>query len=346
MIKKFRWADLLKKEYTVIQHLLFWLFIVLIIILFKEYPIAFSVLEATCFILQYIVLMAIPGYVNNYFVLPLFKKKKFIVGVVLYAAQIVIFYFILPFITQGIAEVFVALFGMTNWIRWENEDIAFNTFTFTLIASIINVAKESIIISREQKEAELRQLREQLNPHFLFNTLNNLYGLSVLKPEKLPPLMLKLSDLLRYSIYETTHAEVPLEKELMYIKNYIDLEKIRLEDRTEITLSTEGDLEGYRIAPMMLIVFVENCFKHASAPKNSKGYINISLRMNNGEVNMDIRNSSDPLLIRNTNENGAGGLGLTNVKKRLALIYPDKYELNINQQVDCYAVHLKINLNQ
>src|SRR6056297_4128296 len=174
-----------------------------------------------------IALLAPPVYVNNLYILPFFRKSmgKFIV---LFLLNTLVFTAISVVILNYESDI------AFEWSRYFN---FLGIMVLALVfASTIKIARDSFTRRQQEKEAELKLLKAQLNPHFLFNTLNNLYGLSVVKSDKLPGLMLKLSDLLRYSLYETKEVLVPFEKEITYLENYIALEKIRLEDKTEISL--------------------------------------------------------------------------------------------------------------
>lgn len=211
-------------------------------------------------------------------------------------------------------------------------------------ASTIKVTRDGIRRRQNEKEAELQLLKGQLNPHFLFNTLNNFYGLSVIKSDKLPDLMLKLSDLLRYSLYETKEKFVPLNKEIQYLENYIALEKIRLEEETTIGLKVNNGIRNERIAPMLLIVFVENAFKHLEV--NSKGsLVDINLEIENNKMNFTCKNSFSENHSKNNLEKGESGIGLVNAKKRLDLIYPNNYSLDVNTNDGFYTVHLTLQLS-
>ncbi|MFD1140120.1 sensor histidine kinase [Larkinella insperata] len=196
----------------------------------------------------------------------------------------------------------------------------------------------------EQSQSELYLLQSQLSPHFLFNTLNNLYGLSLSQPDKIPTLLLKLSDLLRYSVYDTKELFVPLSEELAYITNYIEFEKIRIGERLTLTTSIENTLPAdLPIAPMLLIVFVENAFKHSKNTTDQNVVIDISLKTwgqsvlfsvkNNHTINAD--NDTQPLEKNR-------GLGLVNVRKRLELLYPNAHDLTIQNQDGFYQVMLQI----
>jgi LytS/YehU family sensor histidine kinase len=208
----------------------------------------------------------------------------------------------------------------------------------------IKIARDSFIRRQQEKEAELKLLKSQLNPHFLFNTLNNLYGLSVMKSDKLPSLMLKLSDLLRYSLYETKETYVPLEKEIKYLENYMSLEKIRLEDKTEIRFDKTGNFSDKKIAPMLLIVFVENAFKYLEVSKDKLSKVKVNLKTEENKLIFNCENTFDETeIIKQNLEAGKSGIGLQNAKKRLDLIYPNKHQLTIKKENENYVVQLILN---
>jgi LytS/YehU family sensor histidine kinase len=214
-----------------------------------------------------------------------------------------------------------------------------------VFASAIKIARDSFTRRQHEQEAELKLLKEQLNPHFLFNTLNNLYGLSVVKSDKLPDLMLKLSDLLRYSLYETKETYVPLEKEITYLENYISLEKIRLEDSTNIRFEKSGNLYSKKIAPMLFIVFVENAFKYLGGMEAQKSKVAVSIKEENNTLTFTCDNTVDAYDPNNENlEKGKSGIGLQNAKKRLALMYPEKHTLTIDENNGTFSVVLKLNI--
>jgi len=210
--------------------------------------------------------------------------------------------------------------------------------------TIIRFQVKSRITKAEQKasasDAELKLLQSQLSPHFLFNTLNNLYALSMHDTAKVPSLLLKLSDLLRYTVYETKEKAVSLSDEVNYIKNYIDFEKIRLGERLEFIANwPDTGTEAPSIAPMLLIVFVENAFKHSKNTKDSKIKISIDMQVWGHAILFNVQNSYSPGYTTATAEQHSG-VGLDNVKKRLELLYPDRHELVIGQKNDTFTVKL------
>ncbi len=187
---------------------------------------------------------------------------------------------------------------------------------------------------------ELDQLRSQVSPHFLFNTLNNLYGLAVAKSDLLPDLMIRLSALLRYTIYQAQEDKASLNEELEHLRNYIELEKMRLSDTSivQCSLPDEASANGLSIGPMLLLIFVENAFKHS---KNAASrHISIDIQIDGKKVILKTENS-----FGKTDSNENSGLGLANAQKRLQLLYPSKHQLKVNSEGNVFNVSLEIELS-
>lgn len=198
-------------------------------------------------------------------------------------------------------------------------------------------------ISAEQHKGELQLLQSQLSPHFLFNTLNNLYGLSLTQHEKLPPLLLRLSDLLRYSVYEAGESFVPLQNEIDYLNNYIEFEKIRMGSRLQLETDIQPPADTQvRIAPMLLIVFVENAFKHAGNTTARQVYIRIELVTEKNVIGFRIINSFEINRETSAIKSKHSGLGLANVQKRLDLLYPAEHIFYQTQENNLYTVSLQL----
>jgi len=339
-MKQFDWTILFIKPYKIYTHVVFWLMVSLAIIFFKEYPERMTGLTAICLALQVTLELMIPCYSQNLLIVPLFKKRGWLLGAAAYLLQMGLIILLLPYLLNGIAM----LFPITDRVDWRNEHITFSVVSFTLIATIYKVALDGLILDKQKKENELRHLKAQLNPHFLFNTLNNLYGLSVAESKRLPGLMLRLSELLRYSLYDTNQSYVPVQKELDYISNYVELEKIRLSDKISIKLEIFGNYTGQYVAPLLLIVFIENSFKHFSSPRDQQPCVHIIFRLNDNRLHMHVKNSIDPdyTVIQNKSK---GGLGLDNVRQRLDFIYPQKYSLKTMKLSTCFEVKLEIDLS-
>ena len=224
--------------------------------------------------------------------------------------------------------------------------LPFNIFFFVLVTALklgkdYYFKRQQMAVEKQRSiELELEFLKSQISPHFLFNTMNNLYGLSVVKSDTLPPLMLQLSDLLRYSLYETNQTFVPLEKEINYIKNYIDLEKIRIGDKLELSVNiNEANSSHVKIAPIILIVFVENSFKHSRNILNEKIKISFDLKVEDDWIVFTAKNNFS---IQEKDENS--GIGLENIKKRLEYLYPNEYKLIIDTTDNIYTSVIKLKI--
>lgn len=187
-------------------------------------------------------------------------------------------------------------------------------------------------------EMELKLLKSQLNPHFYFNTLNNLYGLSMIAPKKAPGAILKLSDIMEYVIYDCKTEKVPLEKELKFITSYIDLERLRYDEEAAIQLTIGGNCNGYLISPLLLIQFIENAFKHGMEENKRTSFLSINIQIEKGWLFYHSINS-----IKN-HQRFHVGVGLENVKKRLDILYNGQHELVINKEAGIYQVNLKLML--
>jgi LytS/YehU family sensor histidine kinase len=195
---------------------------------------------------------------------------------------------------------------------------------------------------KDHFETELMFLKSQVNPHFLFNTLNSIYSMAVKKSDKTADTIVKLSSLIRYMLYDSNNDLVELEEELMYIRNYIELQSIRLHDDVSLQFQIEGRAEGKLIAPMLLVPLIENAFKHG-IDYTVKSYVYINITVVNDELSLRIKNSKNKQNTEQADKNS--GIGLKNVKRRLELVYPDRHVLDINESDDLYDVSLTLNLS-
>lgn len=193
-----------------------------------------------------------------------------------------------------------------------------------------------------QLTSELRFLKAQINPHFLFNTLNNLYYLALNQSPNTPEVISKLSQMMRYLLHESNHSLVPLSKEIEYMENYISLEKLRINDEIPIDFETSGNIEGVRIAPLIIFTFLENAFKHGVSTSSKNAWLKISLGVKDKEVVFQVSNSKVSDTSKTVSDRS--GIGLQNVNRRLDLAYPDRYDLKIKDSENTYSVDLKIML--
>lgn len=296
------------------------------------------------------------GYAVIYFALPryYFNRKNVFTTTALFAGII-----FLILLLEYLGTVFV---------NWNNQrlnpaypvqtmngiiDLMINTelFNFPLMAGFAVIIKmmkrswlkqqETLLVLREKAKAELQLLKEQIHPHFLFNTLNNVYFLTLTASEKAPEMLEKLTDMLRYILNECNQSVVPLEKEIKMIEDYMGLEKIRYGDRLKMDLEIKGDYKNKMISPLLLIPLVENSFKHGASKMLQHPWVDLNITVEGQSLFFLLSNSrpEETSLPQNN-----GRIGLNNVKKRLQLLYPDAHELSIVNGSGSYEVFMKINL--
>ena len=219
----------------------------------------------------------------------------------------------------------------------------------TAIKITIDRLRESSKIHELQKrqlKTELRFLRSQISPHFFFNTLNNIYALTLEKSDKAPNVILKLSELMRYLLYTTNKKKQNLKNEIDCIQNYIELERIRFDDKLNVNMTVMGGLEGCNIPPMLLVPLIENCFKHGANNSLGKIMINIEVKVVDQVLYFSVENSVPEFKEHSKKQIKEAGIGLSNVKKRLALGYDQNdYELLILEKNSIFKVNLKLNLS-
>jgi LytS/YehU family sensor histidine kinase len=222
-----------------------------------------------------------------------------------------------------------------------------NIYVIVAIASSIKLFKQWYLdqqrhkeLIQEKLETELNFLKSQIHPHFLFNLLNNLYSLTLKKSDKAPEVILKLSSLLDYMLYQSTTKYVSVEKEITLLKDYIELEKLRYGSRLKILFSIEGGYAGTYIAPMLLFPFVENAFKHGAANEPGDTWIEIELSINSSKLVFSTKNQNN-----NKSATGKKGIGLKNVKRQLELLYENRFDLQIEDNSDIYFTKLILQLN-
>lgn len=194
------------------------------------------------------------------------------------------------------------------------------------------------VISR-QNEAQLQFLRAQINPHFLFNTLHNIYSLAMVKSERTPVMVLRLSNLLRYVIYDGKAEQVEVKREAEQIREYIELFQMRNEMPVDISFHAAGNLDGRRLEPMILIPIVENCLKHCDFDTNEKAFARIELKADGDELLFRTVNTRNE---REVQKDMVGGVGLENIQKRLELKYPGRYRFSVKKLPDLFEVELNI----
>ncbi|GAB2534723.1 sensor histidine kinase [Spirosoma aerophilum] len=250
--------------------------------------------------------------------------------------------------------IFWKLFGFTNYdpetpLYYYAKDNLYFAFPAIGLGLAFKIIEDWFVHQQERTElvgerntAELAFLKSQVNPHFLFNTLNNIYSLAYTKSDAAPGAILKLSELMRYMLYDSHGQEgetgrVPLTKEVDYLKNYVELEKLRVAN-ANVQFTVEGNTDLFRIEPLLLVSFVENAFKHGDLTDQSHPLV-LDLSVQHGTLRFDTLNKKTS---RQTD--AAGGIGLANVRRRLALLYPNQHKLHITDEADSYACSLELSL--
>lgn len=340
------------KRKTLLWHTVFWI-VYMAIFTFVEGGYQNNFDEAFALEASYLPSRLVLVYFNYFFLLPRFLLKRKIEKYIGYTLitilvattiQRVLGYYIInpsifpdweqgPFfeafrIAQAsmiITSPMIFLIGMTVVIRWAGSE------------------KRLQQMAREKVETELKYLRNQVNPHFFFNTLNNLYGLAQEKSDKTPEVVLKLSELMSYMLYETNKPLIQLGREIDYIRNYISLEEQRYEDRFNCNLSIKGKVNEVKVPPMLVLPFIENAFKHGINKESTGAWMNIDLKVEEDKLYFNVENS---LAVQEVDQTKNGGLGIKNVERRLELLYPNGHTLEYGAEADRYRIALVIELKR
>ncbi|MGH1335386.1 MAG: sensor histidine kinase [Aureispira sp.] len=285
------------------------------------------------------------AFIINYFLFPAFfytkKYYQFVVGLVLVLLGAF-------FIEEWVLEQIY----FPNTVRSRVSSLLFTVLKMLPVLTIfvgfkfgwdlIEKQRQVEQLQRMVKESELQYLNSQINPHFLFNSLNNLYAHAMEQSPKTPEIILNLSATLRYMLYDCKAKWVPLKKEIEHLENFIGISKLQVEGRGVVHFDYSKWTENYQIAPLILVVFVENAFKHSTASQVKDIVINIDLKITNeGLLRFTCVNTFYP---QSNTEHISGGIGLENVHKRLELLYPYAHELSYNISQNKYHVHLSIQL--
>jgi two-component system sensor histidine kinase AlgZ len=306
--------------------------------------------EASVFgITQLIITMAI-AYLNYFYLLPRFLVHK---NIWRYLVE-----FVIPFTVLIVIRVHLQRYQIDGYTHQRNHfystfyivETCIITLFITFFIGMVRFAADWFELAAKQKEvenerltAELNFLKAQINPHFLFNTLNNLYYLAYTQSSNTTEVIAKLSQMMRYMIYDSNYPQVPLSKEIEYMENYISLERLRLNNQIPIKFDIEGNVQGVLIAPLIFITFLENAFKHGVSNNQPGAWVNILIQLRGQECIYKVENSK----IRSAKPEAEekSGIGLQNVNRRLELSYPDKYKLAIEDKPDRYSVQLNITLS-
>ena len=328
-------------KYELLWHFLFWI-TVLFLQALKFIESDYSMNPAHCFL--ELGFNMIPAYLLYFWIFRL-KNKKNIVSIVIlmFAVNLLAFLYFDNFYHLDDPVYDKWTFVLTTLIR----HVSISLFFFGLysIKQLYQQQQEIATITTKEQQAQLRLLKSQINPHFLFNTLNTIYASALNKEDKTPDLILKLSDNFRYVLHQGQKNIVDLEKEIRHLKDYINLQKERLTNKIKVDWHEEIDNYEQLIPPLLLISFVENAFKYTSMLPGQNHNINIKVTLRD---NLFTFHCDNPFLEKNKEEIDANwkksGIGIENTKRRLQMMYPDKHEITIDSDENKFEVDLKIEL--
>jgi two-component system LytT family sensor kinase len=337
-------SNFLKRKW--IYHIAFW--IVYYSFISAALYSAYGIHDLTFFIglSAFMPLSAVIVYCNIYLLIPaLLYRKKYLYYAVLLTLGILAMAFADQLLKQFYTHIGLSYFAYTagfgiKSLFLESVGLVYVTgFTTGIKLSKDWIQNRQLMKEKEKQylETELNFLKTQIHPHFFFNTLNNLYSLTLKKSDQAPEVVLKLSELMSYMLYESNTAKVSLSKEITYLQNYLDLEKLRFGQRLAVSFGIEGMIEGVNIPPMILILFVENSFKHGIKNNVNKIKIEISLKVGEGFLYFRVQNP-----IGENTSGGSAGIGLKNAGRRLELLYGSNYTLDLTKKENEFIVLLKM----
>lgn len=327
----------------ILQHILFWClsFLILMNILKVSAEIKRIDLIYTAIFHVPIVLIV---YLNLRVLFPLFleRGKYFLYAIfILMAAALGSEFYIILF-DNWIDYIFSGYYFIAYYGFW---DILLFFVIYIFTTSLFRLARGWFQLQQIEKEktlTELKALKSQINPHFLFNSLNSIYSLARKNSSQVPGKVVQLSDLLRHIIYESDVDFITLEKEVEMVKNYIELQNLRTYEKDKISLEILGEIEGKKIAPLIFLPFIENSFKHGLKSGAKNAFVKIKLEVYGSVLNFEIENSKGEN--SEINDPKYKGIGIENVKKRLDLIYPNLYSLKISETKNLFKVLLQFEL--
>ncbi|MFK8005604.1 MAG: sensor histidine kinase [Saprospiraceae bacterium] len=334
------------KKWIQLGHLLFWvLFGGIMLIVFNGFVGGY--LNALAPTLVNLTGLMILTYVHLWYLLPqFFHKKKYVA------------YGISVFVILLLTTLFRFIVGweIVRILGWEmSNEFTPNYFVGMMVTGLFIILitlplrlienyfkKEELEkeLKTQQLEAELRFLKAQVNPHFLFNALNNIYSLSFTNSSQTPEMILKLSDMMSYMLYDCKTEQVKLTNEINYLHNFIALQQLKKEGELNVQFLTRGDFSGIQITPMLFIPFFENAFKHGNMEDTQKGWLKSEMKIENGKLFFRIKNT----IQREKSKSEKGGVGLENVRARLTLLYPDRHKLKVEKMGNVFNVEIEIRL--
>ncbi len=311
-----------------------------------DFPNQFLAIEIT---LVKILSLAILVYSTNYFLIPrLLYKKKYVLFGLLYLVWIFLIGSLKVFVNEKLLSPYFRAAAVFSDFKERIYDNIIPLFLLTSTAATIKLLVDFVKsqrklteISKEKSETELKFLKSQINPHFLFNSLNTVYFLIDKENKDARQTLIQFSDLLRYQLYDCNADTVDIEKEVAYLKDYCHLQQLRKDSNYAVDIDTEN-VTGFRIVPLLLIPFLENAFKHISHFSHKKNFVKVRICRKENRFLFQVSNSKEHV---QSNTEPRSGIGLANVKRRLELIYPGRYSLAIDDRDGIYDAKLELEIH-
>ena len=287
-------------------------------------------------------------YTTNYLLIPfLLYKKKYLSFVLIFIAMILTSSFTKMYIIGQVAND-PNIFNFGGNLKARIYDNVIPHFFLVIAGAAIKLVfdqlrlqKKIAELAKENAEAELNFLKSQINPHFLFNSLNSVYFLIDKNNPDARQALHTFSDMLRYQLYEANGEKIPIEKEINYLQDYVHLQQLRKDENYKVQFNCSPEVKNFSIEPLLLIPFVENAFKHISHKMDGANYVKVDLTRNNGFFEFAVENSREKGIYTTEQH---GGIGMTNVKRRLELLYPDTHKLDVNDEANTFKVNLKLKI--
>lgn len=334
----------------IVLHFIFWLsYLSFFILQSKFFYVNANLLLSSISLFITLSIDILATYFTVYYLLPklLFKRKYVLffilliisVAIAIILQRVILYYISYPYFYPHLMDRVGDFWRINPFSTFINIYSVVGLFTaIKLIKYWFLNQQMKVELENKNKSSELALLRSQLNPHFLFNTLNNIDSLIMSNQEKASDAIIKLSDILRSVIYESDEI-VPLRKEIDYLSNYIDLQKLRLKDPNFVSFEIEGYCENHQIAPMLLIPFVENAFKHGQKNISSPGIL-IKLNCDKNSFTFEVSNQYNDQILQNKDD--GKGIGLANTQRRLELLYPKNHHLEIKKENNLFTIKLQL----
>ena len=330
-----------------LHHVLFWLVVfgLWYYLRFQDFATNAMALKVTA---VKVIDLALLVYITNLFLIPKFLyRKQYVIFSIIYITMIA---------ASSLWKINIIGHMLMNqdFNIWDNfKTRIYDNFiphvllvstgaAFKILTDYAKAQRHIGEMAKEKAEAELNFLKQQINPHFLFNSLNSVFFLIDKKNEEARNALHRFSDMLRYQLYECNGEKIQVEKEMSYLNDYVNLQRLRKGENFKIAFNQSRNVKDFLIEPLLLIPFVENSFKHLSHFDKESNEVRIDIRRVSGSMFLEVSNTTNG---KNIEENDRGGIGLINVKRRLELLYPGKHILNISENQGWYKVHLEIEIS-